>query len=148
MQPETASDIRCNLPRRLAAVIYDGVVLIAILFFAAIPPTIAMVSLSDTMQENSGLFRLAMGIYLLLVACAFYAGFWTHGGQTIGMRAWHIRLVRGDGGPVGWRDASLRFLAAIVSWAPLGMGFWWALFDRDKLAWHDRLSGTELRRSY
>jgi uncharacterized RDD family membrane protein YckC len=41
--------------------------------------------------------------------------------------------------------ASLRFFAAILSWLPAGLGFWWQLWDKDKLAWHDRLSGTRLR---
>ncbi len=148
MNDEPATVIRCSLLRRLAAITYDGIVVIAVLFFSAIPPTVAMVSLSETMQENSGAFRLVMGVYLLLVAFAFYGGFWTHGGQTIGMRAWHIRLVRRDGEPVQWRDAARRYLAAIVSWLALGTGFWWAAFDRDKLAWHDRWSDTELHRTF
>jgi uncharacterized RDD family membrane protein YckC len=38
----------------------------------------------------------------------------------------------------------LRFLAAIVSWLPFGLGFWWQLWDRDGLTWHDRLSSTRL----
>lgn len=148
MKPETASTTRCRLVRRLMAVLYDGIVLIAILFCAAILPTVIMVSLGNAMQEESMVFRLANGIYLLLVAFAFYGGFWTHGGQTIGMRAWHIRLVRSDGDAVRWRDAAARFSAAIVSWAVLGLGFLWALIDREGLTWHDRWSATELRRSY
>lgn len=148
MRPEAASDVRCGLLRRLMAVLYDGIVLIAILFCAAIPPTVAMVSLGDTLQEESVGFRLAMAIYLVLVAFAFYGGFWTHGGQTIGMRAWHIRLVHRGGGTVSWRDAALRFSAAIASWLALGLGFLWALIDHEGLTWHDRCSATELRRSY
>lgn len=134
----------CGLARRLAAVIYDGIVLIAVLFFAAIPPTVAVVSLADFVQEESAAFRLAMGVYLLLVAFAFYGGFWTHGGQTIGMRAWRVRVVRADGGPVRWRDAGIRFTAAILSWIALGAGFWSCLLDRERRSWHDRLSGTRL----
>lgn len=148
MKPETASDTRCGLLRRLMAVFYDGIVLIAILFCAAIPPTVVMVSIGTTMQEESMAFRLATGGYLLLVAFAFYGGFWTHGGQTLGMRAWHIRLVRSDGGALRWRDAAVRFGAAIVSWSALGLGFLWALIDREGLTWHDRWSATELRRSH
>ena len=57
-----------------------------------------------------------------------------------------------------WREASaptrassysvrrtVRFFFALLSWAPLGLGFLWQLWDRDKLAWHDRISGTRLR---
>lgn len=137
----------CGLARRLAAIVYDGIVLAAVVFIAAIPPTVAMVSLAGAVQEQSLAFRLGMGVYTLLVAFAFYGGFWTHGGQTIGMRTWRVRLVRADGGPVRWRDAGLRFAAAIVSWIALGAGFWWCLRDRERRTWHDRLSGTRLVRT-
>lgn len=148
MNAATDTVIRCSLLRRLAAITYDGIVLIGVLFAAAVPPTVAMVSLSHTVQEDSFVFRLAMGLYLLLVAFAFFGGFWTHGGQTIGMRAWHIRLVRRDGERVGWGDAAIRFIGAIVSWLALGVGFLWSPFDRERLAWHDRWSDTELRRTF
>lgn len=128
---------RCRLPRRLAAVFYDGMILVALFFFATIP----VVLLHGGAVEGSPLFTL----YLLLVAFAFYGWFWTHGGQTLGMRAWRTRLVRHDGAPVRWRDAAVRFMGALLSWTVLGAGFWWTLFDREGLAWHDRLSGTELR---
>ncbi len=144
-QPDTV--IRCSLLRRLAAITYDAIVLLGVLFVAAIPPTVLMVALSDSAQEESLLFRLAMTLYLLIATFLFFGGFWTHGGQTIGMRAWRIRVVRSDGERLRWRDAALRFLGAIVSWGALGLGFLWSLFDRDQLTWHDRWSDTELRRT-
>jgi uncharacterized RDD family membrane protein YckC len=140
------SYLLCGLPRRLVIAIYDGIVVVALLLLATVPPTIAMVTLSDTAQEQSLVFRLGMTLYLLLVAFAFYGGFWTHGGQTLGMRAWRVRVVREDGGRLTWRDAAIRYAAAILSWLVVGAGFWWSLFDRDGRTWHDRLSGTELRR--
>jgi uncharacterized RDD family membrane protein YckC len=83
-------------------------------------------------------------LYLLLIAFAFFGWFWVHGGQTLGMRAWRLRLVSADGGPVSWKQAAIRFAAALLSWSCLGLGFFWALIDREKRAWHDRLSGTRL----
>ncbi|MEX1082425.1 MAG: RDD family protein [Halofilum sp. (in: g-proteobacteria)] len=147
MPDETDTVVRCSLLRRLAAIAYDGIVLIGVLFAAAIPPTVAMVALTESMQEESLLFRFAMTLYLLIAAFLFFGGFWTHGGQTIGMRAWRIRVVCRDGARLRWRDAALRFLGSIVSWGALGLGFFWSLFDRDQLTWHDRWSGTELRRT-
>lgn len=132
------STVRCGLGRRLAAIVYDGLVLVAVLFFATVP----VVLLNGGAVEHSPLFN----VYLLLVAFGFFGGFWTHGGQTIGMRTWRIRLERSTGERVRWRDAAVRFLAAIVSWAALGAGFWWSMIDREGLAWHDRLSRTVLRR--
>ena len=127
---------RCSLPRRLAAIVYDALVVTAVLFFAAVP----VVLLHGGAVEESIPFR----VYLVAVAFAFFGGFWTHGGQTIGMRAWRVWLVRDDGGPVRWRDAALRYVLAVGSWLPVAAGFLWALIDRDSRAWHDRFSGTHL----
>ncbi len=60
------------------------------------------------------------------------------------MRSWRIKLVRSDGGPVTWTTALKRFVYALLSLICLGLGFLWVLYDRDKLAWHDRWSGTRL----
>jgi uncharacterized RDD family membrane protein YckC len=84
---------------------------------------------------------------LLSLGCLFFAGFWSRGGQTLGMRAWRIRLVADDGGPVRLGTALLRCLVALLSWACLGAGFWTALFDRERRTWHDRLTGTHLVRT-
>jgi uncharacterized RDD family membrane protein YckC len=61
------------------------------------------------------------------------------------MLAWRLKLVQSDGAPVTWPLAATRFAAAFLSWTCLGLGFLWVLVDRDKLAWHDRMSGTRLR---
>lgn len=83
--------------------------------------------------------------YLLLISMLFFVWFWTHGGQTLGMRAWKIELVTTTGGTVDWRCASMRFLAALLSWACFGLGFVWSVFDREGLSWHDKLSASHLR---
>ena len=38
---------------------------------------------------------------MLVVAAAYFVGFWSHGGQTLPMKTWHIRLVREDGSKIG-----------------------------------------------
>ena len=74
----------------------------------------------------------------------YFAGFWLASGQTLGMRTWKIRLIRSDGQGLTLGDVIRRLLFALVSWAPLGLGFWWLLRSDQRLAWHDRWSGTEL----
>lgn len=131
--------VNCSLPRRLAAILYDSIILIALIFFAALPPTLLYgEGLTGTIPT------LLMRIYLLAIAFAFFGGFWTHGGQTIGMRAWRIRVVTIEGNCIGWRRALARFAFATVSWIAAGAGFWWSLFDREGLTWHDRMSATRL----
>ena len=60
------------------------------------------------------------------------------------MQAWRLRVEDDDGNVPGLAAATVRFFAAILSWLPLGLGFLWQLWDKDKLTWHDRLSGTRL----
>lgn len=132
----------CGLGRRLLAILYDSIVVLAILFIATVP----VVLVTGGALEESVVYRAALQAYELLVAFAFFGGFWRAGGQTIGMRAWKIRVVRDNGQRLGWRDAALRYLVAIISWAALGLGFAWSLFDREHRTWHDIASHTRLIR--
>ena len=122
--------------RRLAAIVYDAVLLSGLLFIAA-----ALAVLANRGEAIRGAWFSA---YLLLVSFLFYGWFWTHGGQTLGMRAWKIQVLQRQGGSVTWPQALGRFLLAVVSWSLFGLGFFWILVDREKLAWHDRLSNTML----
>jgi uncharacterized RDD family membrane protein YckC len=131
---------RAGLLRILGAICYDTLLLGAILFFATL--MVMPVTGGDAIATGNLPFR----IYLLGVCALFFCGFWVHGGQTLGMRAWKIRVVGIDGTGIGWRQALLRFAMAIVSWLPCGLGFWWMLFDRDSLTWHDRVSKTYIVR--
>ncbi|MFV1993160.1 MAG: RDD family protein, partial [Acidiferrobacterales bacterium] len=88
--------------------------------------------------------QLAFRVLLLVIAYLFFCWFWTHGGQTLGMRAWKIRLLNLDNGPVTWLAATGRFCLAILSWLLLGLGYFSMLWDPDGLSWHDRLSSTHL----
>jgi uncharacterized RDD family membrane protein YckC len=61
------------------------------------------------------------------------------------MQSWGLRVETPDGSIPTFKTASIRFFAAILSWLPLGLGFFWQLWDAEQLTWHDRLSGTRLR---
>ena len=130
------------LIRRLAAIMYDSLLLCGVLFMAGVP----LLLIPDGVRGGSWTIELVIQLYLVLVCLIFFGWFWTHGGQTLGMRAWRLRVVHSSGSSIGWRSASIRFFSAILSWTILGMGFWWSIFDREKLAWHDHLSGTKLIR--
>ncbi|MFD2724558.1 RDD family protein [Ignatzschineria indica] len=64
--------------------------------------------------------------------------------HTTGMRAWRLRIQQIDGRPITAQRAILRLLTAIISWIPLGLGFLWVFVSPTRLAWHDKLSGTEI----
>ena len=85
-------------------------------------------------------FRFSVGFAIYI----FFVGFWIRAGRTLGMQSWRLTVEKADGGKPGIMAGSVRFLAALVSWLPLGLGFWWAMWDKDRLTWHDRWSGTRL----
>lgn len=132
-----------GLARRLVAMLYDGLLLAALWFVVtALLLAVSGGHLADPGRSTWQLYTLRAS--LLLITFIFFAGFWVHGGQTLGMRAWRLRLVNASGGPVSWNQAVWRFAAAIPCIGLLGIGLLWVLIDRDHYALHDRLSGTRL----
>jgi uncharacterized RDD family membrane protein YckC len=133
----TDADARpCSLLRRLAAVVYDGLILVGLWMIAT---AIVVVPLGGAVGTGQPLFQL----FLLLVAFAYLGGCWRYARQTVGMRAWKIRLVAANEPPRVSRLA-LRFLVGIGSLLAAGAGFWTALWRDDGATWHDRASGTRL----
>lgn len=124
--------------RRLAAIFYDLLLLIALFFVA----TALLLPLNAGQAFTAKQFFYP--IYLLVVSFFFYAWFWTHGGQTLGLRAWKIKVLTLNREQISWKQALLRFTAALLSWVFFGLGFLWILIDKDKRSWHDYLSKTAL----
>lgn len=130
-----------GLVRRLLAAFYDALLLLALLFIA----TAVMMSFNDgkAIQPGQALSYLLTPV-LLLISFLFYGWFWTHGGQTLGMKSWKMRLTLDSGTAVTWPVALIRFVTSILSWAVFGLGFLWSLFDRRNRTWHDIASGSLL----
>jgi uncharacterized RDD family membrane protein YckC len=128
-----------GLGRRIAAILYDALLVLALLFLATIP-FVAVRGGEAVEAETSPAYQLG----LVLVVYLFFVGFWSTKGRTLGMQSWGLQLEDAHGRVPGPGRASLRFAAALLSTACLGLGFLWQLVDRDKLTWHDRLSGTRL----
>ena len=164
-----------GLFRRLASGFYDALIVLAICMLATflVMPFTRGHAL-ESFYVGSGGLKLLYQLGLLTLGYLFFAGFWTHGGQTICMRTWKLRVRRLDGAALDWYRALLRYLAMLVPWLLLLLGielllsaarmagawtwlagggvvlliavagFLWPVFDRQGLAWHDRLSGTYL----
>ena len=118
--------------------LYDTLLVLALLMAATLP--FIAVRGGEPVEAGEHAYQFAM----LAVAWAFFAGFWTRSGRTLGMQSWRLQIETKDGQRPGIGAATIRFLTAILSALPLGLGYWWQLWDRDGLAWHDRLSGTRL----
>jgi uncharacterized RDD family membrane protein YckC len=127
--------------RRLAALGYDLLLVTALVFCFTL--LVLSVRRGVAVPPGSWWFPLC----LLGIAMAFFCGFWAHGGQTVGMRAWRIRVVRDDGGTLGWPRAAARFAAGLVAALPAGLGLWWSVVDDRKLGWHDRWTHTRVVRA-
>ena len=128
-----------SLFRRLAAILYDALLVGALLFLATIP-FIAMRGGEPVEIGENAVYR----IILAGVVYTFFVGFWTRAGRTLGMQSWGLQLQAADDSKPTLAAASVRFFAALLSWAPAGLGFLWQLWDKDQLTWHDRISGPRI----
>jgi len=123
--------------RRLAAQTYDLLLLIALLFLA----TALLLPFTDGIAVTDQ-HRMIFRLYLVVVSFFFYGWFWTHGGQTLGLRAWKLTVLTQNKKTLNWSQALVRFVTASVSLCFFGLGYLWVLIDKDRLGWHDHLSKT------
>lgn len=135
--------------RRLAALVYDLFILLAISFAYGAAATAIAVGVTGGQHENyqpmfdSVLFLMGW----IACLCGFYCWFWHKSGQTIGMKTWKIQLVSNataplQSGGVTWYQCILRCVIAPPSILLCGLGFWFALLDPQRRTLHDRLSQT------
>jgi uncharacterized RDD family membrane protein YckC len=128
-----------GIARRLASGLYDLLINVALAMVATLP------FLALFGDSTHGWRRHLLQAWVLFVLGAYYVWFWTRGGQTLAMKTWHIRMVRADGGgAVNIGRAIHRYLLALLGFLAAGLGFAWALVDRDRQFLHDRLAGTAL----
>ena len=123
-----------GLARRLGALLYDALLVIA-LWMA----TLFVWVLANNGEAVSGWpVQLVMVLELVL----FYGFFWSRDGQTLGMAAWRIKLVNGDGRPPGKEQLFIRMCIAPLSFAAAGLGYLWLYVGNHQQTWHDRASDT------
>lgn len=167
-QMTNQSQIPATITKRLLAVFYDSFLLIAVLFLAMA----VLLLVSGGYQFQAG--NPFMTVYLLIVSFAFFGWFWTHGGQTLGMRAWKLRIQQHTGETITWRQAAVRFVTAVPAWVVLFIGMalvadiplhahpwldqlsrlpaWlilivgigWLVVDQWPDGWRDKVSGTRV----
>ena len=125
---------------RLAAFIYDGLLVLGIWFVLGI--IFVAVNGGEHVAQHNPFLPSAMFITLFW----FNVHFWRRGGQTLGMRAWRLRLINDNKGPMTLMQCLVRFLVSIGSTLILFMGYFWVWFDKDGLSWHDRYSNTRIIR--
>jgi uncharacterized RDD family membrane protein YckC len=123
---------------RLAGMAYELVLLAAILFLSTYLFLLFGVALDEASR------RPLLQAYSLLVCGVYFIWLWRHGGHTLPMKTWHMRVVDASGGRISLKQAMARYLLACLLIPPAGAAIVWALFDRDRQFLHDRLAGTRL----
>lgn len=158
----TSSHSNASFIKRIGALTYDLFLVFAVGFaYSAVIMAIAVgmgleqehvtiISEGDllTMQADAEfspalagpLFQLGLGLTLLL----FYIGFWHFRDATLGMQTWRLKLVDKSGQKPSVRIYLLRAVLGFLSLAIFGLGYFWMLFDPEKIALHDRLSKTRI----
>ncbi len=126
---------------RWLALCYDAFPVIALWFAVA---SVFVLVHGDSVR--GGWLGLLEFVCLWGVTGAYAVLSWRRGGQTLGMRPWRLQVVSASGGVPSWRALWLRYVMGQLSMLAGGLGFWWAWFDRQRLTWHDRASGTRMRR--
>lgn len=132
------ADQFASLKRRLVSMFYESILLAALLLVAGLAYIPVFGVLHGPFQK--AVFQL----YLLAVIGVYFVVFWMRGGQTLAMKTWHIRLVTTQGGALSMPLCVRRFALAFALLLCAGLGFLWAVFDRDHQFLHDRLLGTRL----
>jgi uncharacterized RDD family membrane protein YckC len=129
--------------RRVAALLYDSVLLAALLVVF----TSGAVFLNHRVAVEPATAGIWVYLYragLVGVIAGYYLLNWTRSGQTLGMRAWHLRAVTPSGQPLAWKAATLRLVFGVLAWAPAALGVLWLYADPEHLALHDRWSKTRI----
>ena len=160
--PAAAGPLRApSLPRRLACFVYEGVLLFGVVMIAGW----LFSTLSQQRHALQG--RALLQGFLFVVFAVYFTWFWSHGGQTLAMKTWRVRLVTASGAPVTQARALLRYLLSWVWWLPGLLVAWaagWhsagalsgalaagvlvyallALAHPQRQFWHDAVCGTRL----
>lgn len=129
-----------GLRRRIASMVYEGLLLAGILALTFMVPNLILGVLFSWSMPG-----WAMWIHVLLVLGGYFVWYWTRQGQTLAMQTWRLRIVSADDGRSP--RASVAWLRYLLCWPSLwlfGIGVMWALVDRDRQFLHDRLAGTRI----
>ena len=118
--------------------LYESILVFAILFVAGVVYRALMGDPHSDFEQH--LFFM----YSWLIIGVYFVYCWVKSGQTLAMQTWRIQLLRLDGNPLSLGQAVRRYVIASFSLMFFGLGFLWAIFDREGLYLHDRFTGSRL----
>jgi uncharacterized RDD family membrane protein YckC len=125
------------LLRRIAAFLYDCLLLIAIFFL--------ITSIAITFNNGQAIQHPGFYLGLYLFAFFFFDWFWRHGGQTLGMRAWRLKVEGIEGGTITFKQSAMRYFSGSILF---GITLLYVLISTQSQALHDAISKTNIIRYY
>lgn len=128
-----------GIRRRLASMLYESLLLLGVLSVSFMLPHLALGIGWEIVLPGPILV-----IHVFVVMGAYFIWYWHHGGQTLAMQTWKLKLVSASGSPPTLAQSCLRYFLCWPSLLFYGAGLVWALIDRDRQFLHDRLSGTRI----
>lgn len=140
--------LAANLRRRFAALMYDSLLLMALaLAYGTLAMAINVLIQGQPPQGQRVTWHgweplVFAGLVTVLVG--FYCYFWRRRGQTLGMRAWRLKLVSDNLETPSLTQCLIRALVAPFSLAILGLGYFWALLNAERKTLHCQLSHTRV----
>ena len=121
-----------------ACLIYEALVVIAL---SLVCTTIFVLLLGEA---TAGVKRYLLQLLLCLTAGVYFVWCWQKSGQTLAMQTWQLKLLNQDGDLFTLTAAITRYVLASLSLMAFGLGYLWAIVDRDRLFLHDRLLKSKI----
>lgn len=121
-----------------ACLIYEALTIIALCFVCAL---VYLWLIGDSTQGSK---RYLLQLFLWLSLGMYFIRCWIKTGQTLAMQAWHLKLVTHDGSLLTPKMAIARYILATLGLMLVGIGYMWALVDRDALFLHDRILSNRI----
>lgn len=132
-----------GVPRRLMAMVYDSLLVLAILLLSTFPWVLPRGAMQDGSLNPEPLGPIYQLFCLALISGYFVLG-WKRKHATLGMRSWRLQLIGLDGAAPSYQQLLIRAVTAPFAWVPLAAGVFWQYADPNGLTWHDRASGTRI----
>lgn len=149
--PKNADHTKKSYPpaplwRRLAAMLYDSLLLIACYMLISFLYTSAVSLTFDKTPDQLSALTLQLTLFPILFfsTLGFFSFFWMKYGRTLGMQTWKLRLINNTPNPVSFSQCTLRICTAILSIACCGLGYLWMLWDKQQRTWQDRASKSSI----
>lgn len=135
------SNTHVKLGTRLLAILYDTLIVFFIIVFSIIVIQLIL-GQGKAIPADSIIHKILQSFWFIL-SFLYFGYYWTKRGQTPGMKVWKIAVVNWHHDQVTWKQAAMRYVFALF-----GLGLFWSIFDKNRLALQDKLSHTKLTKTF